>query len=35
MLPAVSHWVQQEAPKRVNALLLRFLAPYRGVPARA
>jgi epoxide hydrolase 4 len=25
-LPNVSHWVQQEAPERVNALLLDFLA---------
>jgi pimeloyl-ACP methyl ester carboxylesterase len=25
-LPGVSHWVQQEAPARVNALLTRFLA---------
>jgi pimeloyl-ACP methyl ester carboxylesterase len=24
-LPGVSHWVQQEAPKKVNDLLLRFL----------
>ena len=29
-LPRVSHWVQQEAPARVNALLLRFLAPLSG-----
>ncbi|OGK85667.1 MAG: hypothetical protein A2050_02440 [Candidatus Rokubacteria bacterium GWA2_73_35] len=29
-LPGVSHWVQQEAPARVNALLLRFLAPLSG-----
>lgn len=28
-LPGVSHWVQQEAPKRVNALLREFLAPRR------
>ncbi len=28
-LPGVSHWVQQEAPRRVNALLLGFLC--RGV----
>ena len=26
-LPGVSHWVQQEAPRRVNALLLGFLRP--------
>jgi len=26
-LPGVSHWVQQEAPARVNALLLGFLRP--------
>jgi pimeloyl-ACP methyl ester carboxylesterase len=25
-LPGVSHWVQQEAPVKVNALLTRFLA---------
>jgi pimeloyl-ACP methyl ester carboxylesterase len=25
-LPRVSHWVQQEAPAKVNALLTRFLA---------
>ena len=25
-LPGVSHWVQQEAPAKVNALLTRFLA---------
>jgi len=25
-LPGVSHWVQQEAPAKVNALLIRFLA---------
>lgn len=31
-LPGVSHWVQQEAPRRVNELLLRFLA--RGLPPR-
>ena len=24
-LPGVSHWVQQEAPEKVNALLLDFL----------
>jgi pimeloyl-ACP methyl ester carboxylesterase len=24
-LPGVSHWVQQEAPAKVNALLIRFL----------
>lgn len=28
-LPGVSHWVQQEVPERVNALLLDFLA---GLP---
>jgi pimeloyl-ACP methyl ester carboxylesterase len=36
-LPGVSHWVQQEAPARVNALLLRFLrerAAGRGLKAR-
>ncbi len=33
-LPGVSHWVQQEAPRRVNALLLRFLAPTRRPGAR-
>jgi len=26
-LPGVSHWVGQEAPRRVNALLQRFLEP--------
>ena len=25
-LPGVSHWAQQEAPERINALLERFLA---------
>jgi len=25
-LPGVSHWVQQEVPDRVNALLLDFLS---------
>jgi pimeloyl-ACP methyl ester carboxylesterase len=25
-LPGVSHWVQQEAPERTNALLERFLS---------
>lgn len=29
-LPGVSHWVQQEAPGPVNALLTRFLAEPRG-----
>ncbi len=28
-LAGVSHWVQQEAPKKVNALLEEFLAPLR------
>lgn len=30
-LPGVSHWVQQEAPDRVNELLLDFLAAQRSV----
>ena len=29
-LPGVSHWVQQEAPDRVNELLLDLLAGNRG-----
>jgi epoxide hydrolase 4 len=29
-LPGVSHWVQEEAPHRVNELLLDFLAAPRG-----
>jgi pimeloyl-ACP methyl ester carboxylesterase len=28
-LPLASHWVQEDAPAQVNALLLRFLAPSR------
>ena len=33
-LPGVSHWVQQEAPEAVNALLLDFLGAHReGAPA--
>ncbi len=33
-LPGVSHWVQQEAPQGVNALLTRFLAPLRDEAGR-
>jgi pimeloyl-ACP methyl ester carboxylesterase len=29
-LPGVSHWVQQEAPDAVNALLLDFLDGHRA-----
>jgi pimeloyl-ACP methyl ester carboxylesterase len=29
-LPGVSHWVQQEAPERVNALLVDFLSSLRA-----
>ena len=32
-LPGVSHWVQQHAPERVNALLRSFLAPAAVVSA--
>jgi pimeloyl-ACP methyl ester carboxylesterase len=32
-LPGVSHWVQQEAPRRVNELLLRFLCSGVREPA--
>jgi epoxide hydrolase 4 len=28
-LPGVSHWVQQEAPERVNAILDRWLPDHR------
>ena len=32
-LPGVSHWVQQEAPRRVNELLLRFICSGVREPA--
>jgi pimeloyl-ACP methyl ester carboxylesterase len=32
-LPGVSHWVQQDAPERVNELLLRFLG--ESLPSKA
>jgi pimeloyl-ACP methyl ester carboxylesterase len=28
-LPGVSHWVQQEAPEKVNAILRKWLGPAR------
>lgn len=31
-LPGISHWVQQHAPDRVNALLQHFLPPASGRP---
>jgi pimeloyl-ACP methyl ester carboxylesterase len=32
-LPGISHWVQQHAPDRVNALLREFLSPARLEPS--
>jgi pimeloyl-ACP methyl ester carboxylesterase len=29
-LPGVSHWVQQEVPEKVSALLVDFLGSQRG-----
>ncbi len=34
-LPGVSHWVQQEAPDRVNAALERWLKDHNLAPAAA
>lgn len=31
-LPGISHWVQQEAPERVNTLILGFLTPLPADP---
>jgi pimeloyl-ACP methyl ester carboxylesterase len=31
-LPDASHWVQQDRPERVNALLLDFLGGQQGDP---
>jgi epoxide hydrolase 4 len=29
-IPEASHWVQADAPERVNQLMVEFLQPLRG-----